>query len=97
MKKILLLITLITSISSYSYYQSHAVCSAHGIKGQCSVYNNSFYPVYCSGDVRGLTYYGNFLFTQMNHWVNPGSYSTVYIYSNIYNPFINVQSSIFCR
>ena len=64
-----------------------------------AVVANPFHrPIICSGFVYGVTSYGHTYNAFMNNQViYPGMHGTVYVYTNVYDPFINAYSNIQCR
>lgn len=62
------------------------------------IINNWGRPLVCSGVTNGQTYRGipiNFWFN--NIYVYPGSFVDTYVYSNFYDPFINVWAQVDCQ
>lgn len=62
------------------------------------IWNNSGRPFVCSGSAYGMTYNRVVLNSWFNQvYVAPGMYAYAYVYSNYYDPFLNVWAQVNCQ
>lgn len=62
-----------------------------------TVHNPYYRPLYCQGQVWGITQTGQWVSTWMNTWVPP--FQSRYVYAYTYYPyyFVGANSSIYCQ
>ena len=98
MKKVLLSMFLVLSLS--------AIANAFWVNPQISVsqtlvrvqvVNTWGMPIFCTGEARAYTFYGQFVSGYMNRaLIYPGNFSFIDVYTNQFNPFVNASANIFC-
>lgn len=93
-----LVITFTLASTAQAGFRYHADVNFNDTNAQALVVNDRGYPLVCQGSARGRTASGEFLYSYMNQVVlYPGQHAYVYIYTNRFNPFVNVQSDIHCN
>jgi hypothetical protein len=98
MKKSIFLVTLLVSFNTFAWFKVNAQMWVNPLNVSATVSNNFGYPIFCQGTVYGLTRNGFQAFANFApQWIPAGTYRTAFVYTNIYNPFINGSSQIYCR
>ncbi len=98
MKKMLMLAVFFLSLNSFA--QAFIPRMEFFVNREVSVtrvWNQTFYPVVCSGLAYGQTYHGMVL----NSWINqvivaPGTFAEAYVHSNYYDPMVRAWAEINC-
>ena len=100
MKKLFLAATMFLAMTStsvfafvpqMSYFVNQTVATAR-------VWNYTSQPVVCSGTAFGRTYQGVVLDSWFNQvYIAPGVYADAFVYSNVYDPFVNVWAQVDCQ
>jgi hypothetical protein len=99
MKKILLSVALFLSVSTsvFAFYPQMSFF-VNGDVATARVWNNTGRPFVCSGTAFGQTYNGVVLNAWFNQvYVTPGVYADAYVYSNVYDQFMNVWAQVDCQ
>lgn len=66
--------------------------------GEVRVVNNLPTPIICNGSAVGLTTTGRQVFSYMNQVrIFPGQFAYLNVYTNNYEPFVQVVPRIFCQ
>ncbi|EQC48655.1 hypothetical protein M899_1027 [Bacteriovorax sp. BSW11_IV] len=99
MKKIILLALTLASVSSMARsFRVNADVSFNNTHAQAVVQNYWNRAMVCSGRASGFTQNGVRLDSFMNNVViYPGSYAYINVYTNRFDPFMDVRASVKCR
>lgn len=97
MKKLISLLTLLTTISANAFYLS-ASCQFNRAEGECVVFNRTNRIIFCSLQAQGRLLDGTYANAWENVTLYPGQHAYVYVYATNpnYSPLTNVSGSAQC-
>lgn len=99
LKTILGLYLVIVSGEAFAFYPQMQVFVSPQV-ATVRVFNQSYYPIVCSGVVYGRTYYGYVgQVWENNVWVYPGQFNDLYVYATnpYYDPMVQAWANLDCR
>lgn len=99
MKKFMLsaVVFLTLSSSAFAFFPQMSYF-VNGEVATARVFNYTGRPFVCSGTAFGRTYNGVVLNAWFNQiYVTPGMYADAFVYSNYYDPFVNVWAQVDCQ
>lgn len=99
MKKLLLATAMFLAFSSSVFaFIPHMNFFVNREVGTARIFNNTARPFVCSGYAYGMTMNRVVLNSWFNQiYVAPGMYAYAYVYSNYYDPFVNVWAHVDCQ